>query len=538
MARIDNVVEVEQYLADESQAGSMRLVDGVESLIDSAHTSLGRLRERVNRDRDNQVRVVLLSRRPRVAYPDVPGSSVLRDAKVMPPPRYGADDDHEVEFGFEATEAGTPAEVVLAQAIRELGEAACAGLDALVYEDGEVVRELKSLDEPLQDALQSSGLVELTEGVLSWTLVDPWARVQKALADVIAGMRVPQADLAPAVSQCWAIERLVKHALRARARVLWADEWTFKLLDAEVRKSSFLRAGEGAYAGAEAFEELRDPLEWLTLTETLSVRMTSGVGTLGLSEPMWKKLASELLPVKDRIDRSQLLRKHDAATAHRWLALLSERLSTSGSRPMEEAIAASSASEKELLEQLRSELSKNPRLTGDIAKDCMALALATVRFLAHTLDTPQRYTSTFMSRKNAPKERQLQDAFKTFLDASDLAGRAAVEVSSIGAGRADVVLYLNDGARYVTEVKRDFTRTRRDEFETAYLSQSLAYQVANVPFSQLLILDLTADRDIQTERLEQSVWVTHRRDIDGAVLSTALVAVVRGNRPVPSARKR
>lgn len=533
--QVEEVVTVGDYLTRPSQEATLRLVSNVEELIEPGAATLGQLRERVIADRDAGVRVILLSRRPKIAFPTVPGSQVLRDAKLVPPPLYGSADSW--RFGEEATNDGVPEDVVVAQALRELGEAACAGLDALLFEDGRESQELSLLDEALQEALMSAGMVVMVDGELQWALTDPHPRVRTALSDVIAGMRKLQTDFAHVSGHCWTVERVIKQALRARAKTLWGDDWRHELLGTELSKNAFLRANSATYPSAERLEDLRDPLEWLSLAETLDLRTSSGVGSLGMNQPMWDKLRSELLPVKDRVERSQLMRKGDVDAARRWSTLVSQRLSTTGSRSPAESFELATLPQRELLEALRTDLGQNPRLRGDVEKDLMSLVLATVKFLAHTLDEHPEYTAPFTSKEDAPVERDLQDAFKAYLDMSDLAGRSAVEVSSIAGGRADVVLYFNDGTRYVTEVKREFTRKTAAELEDAYLPQEVAYQSANVPFGQLLVLDLTSQRDAASERLDQSLWITHSEDADGAIIASTVVAVVRGNRPTPSKRK-
>lgn len=539
LPRVDSAVHVSDYLLERETRGSLRLVLDVEELLLPGNWSLGRLRERVVADRDNGARVILLSRKPRIAFPNVPGSSVLRDAKLVPPPSYPVRAGVISGFGAEASSTGTPSEIVLAHALRELGEAACASLDSLVFEDGDDIHQLTTLEDPLQDALLSSGLVVSDDGLLSWALENPPRQIRQALSDVIAGMQNPQSEFTHVAADCWAIERLVKHALRSRAKALWGDKWKCELLDADMRATALSRATKGTYARAEAIDDLRDPLEWLTLAESLLVRASPQVGSLGVPAAMWKKLGTELLPIKDRVERSQLMRKHDQNVAHRWAEILSGRLSTSGSRSPDDviAIASASATQGEIMRAIRAELSENTRFLGDVEKDVMSLVTATVRFLAHTLDSRSDYTVPFTDRKDAPLERAVQDAFKAYLDMSDLAGRVEVEVSSIAAGRADVVLYLNDGKRYVTEVKRELKKASRGDLDAAYLPQTVAYQAANVPFGQLLVLDLTKRSGPETERLDQSIWVAHKRDAEGAVIASTVVAVVRGNRPSPSERK-
>lgn len=535
---VDSVVEVEDYIANiGSEEGTIRLVSNVEHLLVPGAPSLGRLRERVIADRENGIRVVLLSRQPRIAFPNPPGSEVLHDSKMVPPPAYLSQDGEQANFGLEATQEGTPPEIVVAQALRELGEAACAGLDALMFEDGRQAQELNAMEESLQDALLSSGLIVAYHGELRWAVDDAGECLRTALGDVIAGMRKPQPDFARVSENCWVIERLVKQALRARAKVLWGVTWGPELLGPELSSAALNRAANGTYPAANHLLDLRDPLEWLTLAETLDVRARSDVGSLGVQNSMWLKLRMELLPVKDRVERSQLMRKPDVDVTHRWVSLLTMRLSTSGSRSVEDSLAPASLTQRQIVQRIRKDLGENSLFRGDVDKDFMSLVLATVRFLAHVLDARPEYTAAISKGDDAPLERVLQDAFKSFLDGSDLAGRSAVEVSGVGGGRADVVLYFDDGTRYVTEVKRELSRTTREELEDAYLPQAVAYQSSNVPFGQLLVLDLKAGREVHEENLERSIWVAHNRDASGAVIASTVVAAVRGNRPSPSKRK-
>lgn len=533
--RMDSVITATEYVTEPELEGKLRLVTHLEDLIEPGAPSLGRLRERVNADRDNGVQIILLSRRPRISFPTVPGSQVLRDAKLVPPPLYSTQESW--SFGVEATQEGIPADIVVERALRELGEVACAGLDSVLFEDGRQTQDLNTLAEHLQDALLGAGMVTYSGDGLCWAMSNAQSRVRSALGEVIAGMRRPQDDFARVASSCWVIERLVKQSLRARAKAVWGEGWRPELLGSSLSKEALTRATSGSCPSAETLDDLRDPLEWLSLGETLGLLRNAEIGSLGIATPMWVMMGSELLPIKDRVERSQLMRRSDVDTAKRWEDLLSQRLTMSGSRSPAESFALATTTQRDLLVKLQADLALNPQLRGDREKDILSVTLATVKFLAHVLDSRPSYAAAFTG-DDAPLERAVQDAYKAFLDASDLAGRSAVEVSSIGGGRADVVLYFNDGTRYVTEVKRELVDASREELEGAYLPQAVAYQSANVPFGQLLVLDLTAGRDVATERLDESIWVAHSRNGDGAVISSTVVAVVRGNRPTPSRRKR
>ncbi|GAA3882591.1 hypothetical protein GCM10022381_26070 [Leifsonia kafniensis] len=85
-------------------------------------------------------------------------------------------------------------------------------------------------------------------------------------------------------------------------------------------------------------------------------------------------------------------------------------------------------------------------------------------------------------------------------------------------------------------MKRELKKSNKDSLEAMYLPQTVAYQAANVPFGQLLVLDLTKRNDPETERLDKSMWVAHKYDETGVVVASTMIAVVRGNRHTPSDR--
>jgi hypothetical protein len=109
-----------------------------------------------------------------------------------------------------------------------------------------------------------------------------------------------------------------------------------------------------------------------------------------------------------------------------------------------------------------------------------------------------------------------------------------MERSNIAGGRADVITVFDGAQRYVTEVKRELSDAGRDKLEGAYLAQALEYQSTSRPLGQLLVLDLT-DHSAATPRISQSVGVTYRKEAQANIMASAVVAVIRGNRPTPSA---
>jgi hypothetical protein len=187
-----------------------------------------------------------------------------------------------------------------------------------------------------------------------------------------------------------------------------------------------------------------------------------------------------------------------------------------------------------ILERTISALEENPSFVGKTRTDFSLLVLLTLRFLSFVEDTPQAYTAPITTGGNMPLEADMQRHFHQFLCGTDLAGRVGMEYPNIATGRADVVVLFDDAVRFVTEAKREKSNASPSRIESKYVAQAAAYQGSNEPFGQLLVLDLT-DHSSGTPHISESMWAVHGRDESGRVNRSTVIAVVRGNRPKPSA---
>lgn len=238
------------------------------------------------------------------------------------------------------------------------------------------------------------------------------------------------------------------------------------------------------------------------------------------SEPYLRALlgpASTLLDDLERPRRAQL----EEAARQTFVG------SFAGDRPTNELI-------DRLCADLVADLGENAAFAGMAKADFSLLVVNTVRFLVYVGDNAQPYTARIPHAGMSPLEVDIQNHFHEFLSASGLAGRVGKEHSNIAGGRADVIATFDGARRYVTEVKRELGNSARASLEAAYLAQAVEYQSTNEPFGQLLVLDLT-DHSGGTPHINDSIWVAHRRDAAGKVTNSTVVAVVRGNRPTPSA---
>jgi hypothetical protein len=195
---------------------------------------------------------------------------------------------------------------------------------------------------------------------------------------------------------------------------------------------------------------------------------------------------------------------------------------------------------KEMRDRILSGLALDPQFIGETK---VAVTLMTERTLTFLLDRYDRGGPIVPGRPNIirpqkdgdvlPLEADLQVDFYIWLAAGwDLAGKVGLELSSTATGRADVTVRIGE-IRLVTEVKRELRDASRAALESSYLAQSAEYSGSNVPFSQMLVLDLT-DHHHGTPSLASCVWHAVYQPTVSTDSRNVTIAVVVGNRPSPS----
>lgn len=192
-----------------------------------------------------------------------------------------------------------------------------------------------------------------------------------------------------------------------------------------------------------------------------------------------------------------------------------------------------------LLETLLEQLAESPEFTGDVRATFGLLLEQTLRFLLSRADL----TAATWGRKDAdyrralskgdrrPRESDLQRDYHQWLATGQLGGLVSVEANDVAMGRADVTTTFGS-VRYVTEVKRELRDSSRSGIEAAHLAQAAEYGCANVPFGQLLVLDLTAHAR-GTPRVDERVWLARHPAPRGGADRLVIVGVVTGNRATP-----
>lgn len=318
---------------NELQADGLLLLTDVEEFAGSprqGRPTLGILRQRVTQQL-SLTDVCLLSRTPRIAFPRVPGSSLIDDAKVHCLPLL---EPHEQPC--EPTPSGSMIPTVVlgnqdyAEVFRasllELGLNTLAALDQAIFESMSGRNFIEQLDHAELEALRGSGLVVVQDGQQVFPVPQRFSEFREAVAGALADITYPQAELADVVSGLWTIERLIRKALRDAAVEQHNGSWRKKITHGDLAAKVVQRAKGDAYLTATNISELRDPIEWLSLGELLEIVRSKNFGGLGVDEYTWQRFNHELVPIRNRLSHMRLIKNRDKATVSMWVSRISQLL--------------------------------------------------------------------------------------------------------------------------------------------------------------------------------------------------------------------
>ena len=184
------------------------------------------------------------------------------------------------------------------------------------------------------------------------------------------------------------------------------------------------------------------------------------------------------------------------------------------------------------------ELSRDPRFAGETRAAVIALLERTLTFL---IDRYNRGGPFAPGMKDIikkikpgdplPVEADLQQEFFFWVAAPwEFAGRVHAEVTDLSTGRVDVHVRIGEIV-LSTEVKRETSDASKEGLDK-YLAQAAEYSGSNVPFSQLLVLDIT-DHTHGTRSLVDCAWTRSYAPVEDASERHVIAGVVIGNRPTP-----
>lgn len=269
-------------------------------------------------------RVAMLSRYPRIRYPRVPGSSVLEDAKVVHLPLL-PDATGDPLGRFPGWQPGGDPIRWLLDVLSDLGLELAARLDEALFESPQPPRQaLNALRSVELDALYFAGLIQPGTTEYEWSTAGLIRPLKEALSDFLASSVVPPSGLAEAYELLWGCERILRRAIRRAAIDKWGNGWKSDCLTSGVDAEVLKRAGEVAYKNVQKIGRIRDPLEWLTLSELLALRQdrAGDLGSLGLESSVWRRFSHEVLPIRHQVSHMRLIGPEDLDRLSRWHHLL------------------------------------------------------------------------------------------------------------------------------------------------------------------------------------------------------------------------
>lgn len=330
----EQCIDVRDYVGNsvKSETGRVCLTNLEELTVPGVGASyLPRLRDRIVQDLDSGTNVVLLSRHSRIRFPDVPGSSVLEDAKLMVGPLYCENETKEdPPSALPVYSAAVDKDVysIFSCALSELGLEVAASLDHALFEAMQAPDDALGTLSPRElEALVCAGLIAVGDGTYRWTVPKRMMEFRQALADTLARSTEVQEVLPEVFQVLWGLERQVRAAMRRRAVAAWGDKWRRQALNGDLVDKVLERATSDAYVAAKSLAEIRDPFEWLTFGELLALRdQRIEYGQLGLEKPVWRQFAIQILPIRNRLSHMRLLRPGDLTIVRQWSMVMSRKL--------------------------------------------------------------------------------------------------------------------------------------------------------------------------------------------------------------------
>lgn len=297
---------------------------------------LGVVRKMVGELMEKGVDVCLVSRSPRIAFPSVPGSSIVEDATVFFLPLLTREECDALGGSGQPGDLMPAVSIgkhdcaeVFHKALGELGVATLAGLDHALYEAATNSRQFTDhLDAAQREALRGAGLLQISDdGFYSFAVSNRINEFREAVAHALADVVEPQDDFREVADGLWIIERTIRRALRAAAIEQHQGRWRKQVANHGDLASKLLERAKGdAYLTAETVAELRDPIEWMSLGELLEVVGSRNYGGLGINDYTWRRFGFEVLPVRNRLSHMRLIKGRDLATINVWVTWIKRLL--------------------------------------------------------------------------------------------------------------------------------------------------------------------------------------------------------------------
>ncbi|MEV5754416.1 hypothetical protein AB0L00_41940 [Actinoallomurus sp. NPDC052308] len=313
------------------------ILDGLEAFAHDGKVSgatFGGLRAKVNKLIDDDAEICMVSRIPKISFAPVPGSSLLDDASWHCLPLLEPHECLEEERDNPASALPSiglghqpDVDILLRASLDELGVNVLTDLDFAIFEANHDAHFITEVEPGVAEAMRGAGLARVVDDGLRFTSPVLFWQFKAAVADAIASVVGPQADLADVFGGLWQIERIIRKALRDAAIENSGQRWRKNLFNEAIAKNVLERARNDVNVTAVSVSQLRDPTEWLSLGELLEVVQSSRFKGLSWDAIAWKHFAQDIMPIRNRISHMRLLKKGDRATVRMWLNRVTATLS-------------------------------------------------------------------------------------------------------------------------------------------------------------------------------------------------------------------
>jgi hypothetical protein len=296
---------------------------------EAAHgVTLGKLRKRVDEELDKGHEICLISSSPKIAYKPVPGSSVIEDSAVSVLSLLEKQEvPHEARarqgWQIPAVSFGDP-DLAISDILRaildELGLEILAVLDHAIFETDDRKNFLSFLSAAEIEALRGAGLVLVSDDRAEFPFPRALNEFVDEVANALADVVTPQRELASVSDDLWYIERTIRRHLRRAAIESYQGRWRRNILHGDQSSKVLERARGDGNVTVGSVSQLRDPIEWLTLGELLEVVQSNRFGGLKFDDISWRRFASDVLPIRNRLSHMRILKKGDKETVQMWVA--------------------------------------------------------------------------------------------------------------------------------------------------------------------------------------------------------------------------
>ncbi|WP_432049927.1 hypothetical protein [Verrucosispora sp. NA02020] len=307
-------------------------------------------------------RLIVVSARPKLSFPEPDGSSIIADCSRLRPISVDADRLQSMHTGLEPSaaerivgfadgtvalseyylqlevaklsgnekrrQAGQFLHAILSQAVDELGVGILALLDHLVL-------GCDTLDLPEEDlaahqiaALESANLLRVND--LDRTVhlfAEPWrAEVKDCLAVALRSVVSPPPEWELLARKTFTFERRARKLVMEMLIELHGKDWRHAL--GERGAKAFGLARMDTNMSASSLDDIYTPLDWFLLEDLLDLaaEISAEHGSIrGVRAGDWARLRSQVIPIRNRVAHVRLPLETDGTTMRSALLILDAR---------------------------------------------------------------------------------------------------------------------------------------------------------------------------------------------------------------------